>query len=371
MTSSKNSSSRLAALLLVAASCATAPPAREGPASRVAVLPVENLSGGVVPGQGIHEAMELAVARAGAEVVGGALLEQFLSRHFIRYTGGIDADTARAARDELGVDALLLVSVGLHAPGPPPRIALGVRLVSVGEGPRILWIDGAYRWGDESPGLLNLGLVNDMDRLRGSALRQLSERVGAFLRSGKRPPSACPPGRKFRPHVDFLARRPPGPRTLSVMVLPFVSRSARPASAQAVAGEVVEALEATGRFEVVEPGLVRDELLRNRIVFQGGIALDNIRSVLAELPADMIMTGTVYDYEDGEQAGAVKVAFSLALIERESGRTVWMGSSSNDGLDGETLFHRGRIGIAAALACRMASSAAVEMAEATGSAARR
>lgn len=372
MTSSKSSSSSLAALLLLAVACAGAPPRRGGPAARVAVLPVENLSGGVVPARAIQEAMELAVARAGVEVVGGELLERFLMQHWIRYTGGVDAETSRAARDELGVDALLLVSAGLYAPGPPPRIALSARLVATGDRPRILWVDGAYRWGDESPGLLNLGVVNDMNQLRGSALRQLSEHVGAFLQSGKTPPDACPPGRKFRPQIQFLAHRAPAPRTLSVMVLPFVSRGARPGSAQAVATELVEALEASGRFEVVEPGLVRDELLRNRIIFQGGgVSLDNILPVLAELQADLIMTGTVYDYEDGEQAGAVKVAFSTLLLDRESGRTVWMGTSSNGGLDGETLFGKGRIRTAAALACRMASSAAAQMAEAAGSPARR
>jgi hypothetical protein len=375
MTSSRSSSSRAALLLTLLASGAAGCAAHHStvasrPVARVAVLPVENLSGASVQGRPTQEAMELAVARAGAEVIGGEQVERFLAQHWIRYTGGVDAETARAAREELGVDALLLTSIGFESSGAPPRIALGVRLVSAEDRPRILWADGVYRWGDEAPGLLNLGLVNDPEKLRRRALQQLAGSLRDFLSSGGHPASACAPGGRFRPQIGFAARRAAASRTLSVMVLPFLSQADRPVAAAAVAAEVVRALHATGRFEVVEPGLVRDELLRNRVIFQGGVSLDIIQPVLADLPADLILTGTVFDYQDGETAASVKVGFSLVLLDRETGRVVWAGTSSNGGVDDEFLFGRGQIRIAAALACRMARTAAEEMVAATGSARR-
>jgi len=368
MTSSRScSSSTVALALLLAGGCAAAPVRQEArPPARVAVLPVENLSGAVAPARAIQEALALAVARAGVEVVGGDLLDAFLARHWVRYTGGVDAETARSAREELGVDALLLTSLELHSAGTFPRVGLGARLVAAEDRPRILWVSSVYRWGDEAPGLLGLGLVHDMDAVRSSAIQRLARGLGAYLESSERPPPPCPAGRPFQPHLSYSAHRAPAGRHLTVMVVPFLSRTDRPSAAQAVAAEMVRSLEATGRFEVVEPGLVREELLRNRVVTQGGVALDTVRPVLAQLPADLVLTGTVFRYEDGEVASAVAVEFSLVLLDRETGRIVWAGTSTNGGLDDEFLFEQGRIRVAAALACRMASSVAVAMADAAG-----
>ena len=105
---------------------------------------------------------------------GRAELEPFLVRHRIRYTGGLDAETARAAREELHAHAVLITSLDLYRPTSPPAIAITMRLVSAGDEPIILWIDGASRAGDapfrltQGPeDVLTLGFLQSGDRRGG------------------------------------------------------------------------------------------------------------------------------------------------------------------------------------------------------------
>src|SRR5690349_17398200 len=123
-----------ASALLLALACAGArprPPA-EAPQGPVLVLPPSNLAGAAAPLLELRAAMEQALAGAGVALVPREKAEEFLSRHRIRWTGGVDESAARAAASELGAGSLLVTSVELYAPEAPPRIALAVRLVSAG-----------------------------------------------------------------------------------------------------------------------------------------------------------------------------------------------------------------------------------------------
>jgi negative regulator of sigma E activity len=103
---------------------------------------------------------------------------------------------------------------------------------------------------------------------------------------------------------------------------------------------------------VVEPGVVRDELLRRRIVMEDGVSLDQARVVSVTLDADLVLAGYVYDLEDG--AGAPVSNFSAMVIDRKTGRMVWQSTSHDKGNDSETLFGLRRVTTAPLLTCRMA-----------------
>ncbi len=115
------------------------------------VLPVHNLTGGQAPVKELATVIEAAVARR-FEVLGANVVEEFLARHRMRYTGGIDAAEARALREELGADAVLITALQTHRAANPPTLAISMRLVATGDEPTILWMDHVARAGDESPG---------------------------------------------------------------------------------------------------------------------------------------------------------------------------------------------------------------------------
>ena len=90
-----------------------------------------------------------------------------------------DRELARAAREDLGADGVLVTSVEYYDPVFPPRLALETRLVSSGDVPEILWDDAfaagenyfpegmpAVRWYDPAGRGLEGRIREKLDELR-------------------------------------------------------------------------------------------------------------------------------------------------------------------------------------------------------------
>jgi len=318
----------------------------------VALFPVENLTGTQAPVRAILPVLEAELARRGVDVVAGERLAAFLARHRVRYTGGLDAEVARAAREELGVDAVLLTSWLTRQEGPP-RSAFSMRLVSTDPEPKVLWMGGSALSGDQSPGLFNLGLEGDPRIVQARALGAILDDLASFVWSKAPPASACNVAGWYQPRSSYSApidlREP---RT--VLVLPFVNFVGRRGAGEVVANEFARQFLARPEFRLVEPGLVRKKLLDERVVMENGVSLDQARTVAHALQGELVLAGYVFAFDDS--SGIPQVNVTAMLIERRTGRVVWESTSYNGGDDGGTVFGLNRVRTATDLACRMMSS---------------
>ncbi|GEJ57078.1 hypothetical protein [Anaeromyxobacter diazotrophicus] len=384
MTSSTSSSSSRRALLALLAAAAWAlpppaaaqapaepaepaeeaplpvPPREPGALARVAVFPVENLSGAAIGARELRGAVELALARRGLDVIGGDLLERFLARHRIRYTGGIDAATSAAAARDLDVDGVVVSSLDFYDESRP-SFGMTMRLVS-GPEATVRWIDGVAQAGDESPGLLGLGIVREVRTLRDRVLARLGQSLADALQ-GKGPSAPpCPDGRRFRPKVrsrtGIFAQ---DEERLTVAVVPFRNLSRRRFAGEAVALTFARQLASMPGLTLVEPGVVRDVLLRQRIVMEGGVSLDQLRTLHGALGVDLLVAGDVFDYTDAGGSGAPTANFTVSVLDDRAGRVLWQSTSYNQGDDGVFFFDAGKVGTVPRLACRMARSAVEQM----------
>jgi hypothetical protein len=102
----------------------------------------------------------------------------------------------------------------------------------------------------------------------------------------------------------------------------------------------------------VEPGIVREELLRRRIVMEDGVSLDQARVLSNTLDADLVVAGYVFDFEDGGSNPSVN--FTVLVIDRKTGRLLWESVSHDKGDDSETVFGMRKVSTAPRLTCRMA-----------------
>jgi TolB-like protein len=337
------------------AGCASAPLAAQPPAEaprprpKVLVLPPENLATGPLPSRDVTQRLEHMVAMAGADVIGGERLEDYLAKYRIRYTGGVDPVAAKAARDDLGAEAILVTSVLLWG-GQQAQAALTVRLVSTSDTPAVLWMDGYARTGDDSPGFLSLNVVNDPEVLQAEAFQRLRTSLEAYFTGGVRG-ARCDSGGWWRPRVAYRAR-PDARQVTSVAVLPFVNETKRRGAGEILALEFASQFASADGFRVVEPGIVRDELLRRRIVMEDGVSLDQARVVSATLDADLVVAGYVFDFDDGRASPYSN--FTAMVIDRKTGRMIWESISYDRGSDSETLFGLRRVSTVPGLTCRMA-----------------
>src|SRR4030067_1701536 len=150
----------------------------------IAIYPVENLSGTPAPLKEIRQAFVERLKKQGVHVLNDEDLEQFMAKHRIRYVGGIDQGIANAFKEEIGIDGVIITSLELYSEMNPPKIALISRLVSTGASPLILWIDSIGLAGDDSPGILGLGLIDDPKALIEKAMKSITDSLLSYLSTG-------------------------------------------------------------------------------------------------------------------------------------------------------------------------------------------
>lgn len=347
---------------------------------RIAVFPIENLSGAPAPFKDLRLSMTRKMKQHGMDLLGDEELDRFMEKNRVRYIGGLSGPTAEAFRKEADTDAVLITSLERYDETFPAKISLLCRLVSTGEHPSILWMDRVGISGYDSPGILGFGIIEDPSVLTDKALTLLTDSLAGYLSAAEKKGGGVAAGRKsqpeglsrspvtgyfypggaaggqgsFSPRVEYrsLVIRPD--KRYRVAVLPFQDLSTRKNAGEIVALEFVGQLSKLGNVSVVEPGVIREEMLNKRIIMSGGVSLADV-DLLSDYPeVDLIVSGTVFDYQDYIGfGGKPKVDFSAQVIDRKSKQLVWASESRNEGDDGVLFFDLGRINTANAMAAVM------------------
>lgn len=320
----------------------------------IAVLPFENLSGTRAPLKDIRELFIKKLRAKGFSVLEEETLEKFMTKHRVRYTGGIDEPLAQAFKNDTGTAGVLVMSLELYSGVNPPKIALTARLVSSGDHPVILWIDGFGLAGDDSPGILELGLIEDPKTLLDKGIGRLVESLENYFDKKAETGPIKSVKRKFRPKISYRSDIFDPSQKYTVAVVPFLNFSGRRNAGEILELEFIRNLKIFEQFDVIEPGTVRQQLLTLRMIMPEGISLANADALFATLNADLILAANVNEYLDYQGVfGKPKVDFFVQLIERKSRSVMWSSISHNEGDDGVFFFDCGRVNTAHAMASQM------------------
>jgi hypothetical protein len=329
--------------------------------SVIAIFPVDNLSGKPAPTDELRERLTDGLRSRGLTVLDDAALEAIFTRHRIRYTAGLERAFARALRQEAGVHAVLIPSLETYDELSPPRVGVFARLVTTGDVPDVVWIDGAGGAGDDSPGILGIGLVHDAHALLGRAVDALTGSLASHLAAGTEGSARGAPSAKFRPKIVYRSDTIDPAQASSVAVVPFFNRGERKFAGEVVALHMMRHLRAHG-LAVVEPGVVREQLLHFRIIMTDGVSLADTDLILNAVNADLVLNGEVLEYHDARGGdGAPRIDFSVLFIERRSRRVLYSSYSHNRGDDRVFFFDWGRVNSAHAMAAHMAGAIADRM----------
>ena len=322
---------------------------------RIAVFPVENLSATNAPIKEFKEFLTRTMRERGITVIEEEALEGFMARNRIRYTGGIDIESARKLREETGAGAALITSIELYSSINPPKIAVTSHLVATeGDRRRILWMDSIGLAGDSSPKILGLGLVKDPKILVQAVAEDLSDSLAGYLSEGVIRPETRGRKRTFQPKMQYGSLVRKEKDDLSVAVVPFHNLSSRSNAGEILSLHFIRYLKEVGNVSVVEPGDVRRKLLDARVILDDGISLANADLISDRLQVDLILTGRVFDYQDYQgEGGSTKVDFSVLVLERKSRKVVWYSRSNSDGNDRVYIFDWGALKTANELATEM------------------
>ena len=333
---------------------------KENPAAgedriRVAVFPVENLSGTIAPVKEIRQMFIEKLRAKGVDVLDEESLEKFMAKYRIRYTGGISTEISKAFKQDIHVSGVLITSVELYSDANPPKISLISRLVSTGENPSILWMDAVGLAGDQSRGLLDLGLIEDPGVLLNKGMRVMFDSMDQYLSKRSEGGRGFSARKGFRPQIVYLSPSFDPNRKYTVAIAPFFNYSLRKYAGDLMVLHFARELKRFDRFDVVEMGVVRQAFLEMRIILDQGVSLINAESIAGLVNADLILGGDVVDYEDYQGVwGTPKVGFSAQFIDRKSREVVWSSTSYNQGDEGVFFFDAGKTYTASVMASQMA-----------------
>jgi len=411
----------------------TAPPVPDAAASdgrpRIAVFPMENLSGTPVPLRELNAELQSELKRNGIQTIESSAVESFIEKHQLRYLGGIDELTAAALRAETGAEAVLISTVELYSDVAPPKFSLLSRLVSLKGVPEIVWMNSVGIAGDDAPGILGLGLIDDLKELRikgigkiGASLAQhvsnppvRKKRVSARARREEEPftmrglvediksekrtitdqsdlqdRSWLARNQADKPYTvedmlkeiranggPFLSRyNPPGwyssgdqlvEQEHTIAIIPFFNRSTRKHAAELQVLHLAKQLVTDGSFTVLELGVIRDKLLNMHIIMNDGISIPSLDLVSISLGADLLLNGMVFDYLDTVGYGSYpRIDFSMQMFDRDNKKVLWSSHSHNQGNDGVYFFEYGSVTTAGALADKMCRALVLKLVEHAG-----
>lgn len=337
------------------------------------ILPIENLSGIKAPVKMIDQALVTALEQNNFQLLDKESLKQFMKKHRIRYTGGINYQISKALREEKGVDAVFITSLETYQGTVPPKISLFARLVlCAGSQPEIIWMDSVGLTGEDSPGFLGIGRISDMKRLLEKGIDLLLASLNRYLvveqqgrndfppvipqkttSDGNRPaanskntafiPKAVRVKKKYVPKTLYRSPEFSPDMHYVIAVVPFLNINARKNAGEVVPLHFVNQLFHHRNFTVVEPGLVREEFLNNRLIMEEGpsLAVSDLISSSGSLGVDLVLSGKVFDYQGME--GTPKVDFSTLIIDGKRREIIWSSRSYGTGDDGVFFFDAGRV----------------------------
>jgi len=320
---------------------------------RIAVFPVENLSGTVAPVKEIRQMFIEKLGARGVDVIDEETLEKFMAKYRIRYTGGVSTEIAKAFKQDINVSGVLITSVELYSDANPPKISLISRLVSTGENPSVLWIDKVGLAGDDSRGLLDLGLIQDPKVLLDKGMNLMFDSMDRYL-SKRSEEEVYRPSKRFRPQIVYRSPAFDPNRKYTVAIAPFFNYSLRKYAGDILVLHLATELKRFNRFDVVEMGVVRQAFLDMRIILDQGVSLVNAESISGVVNADLILAGDVTDYQDYPGVwGTPKVSFSAQFIDSKRREMVWSSYSYNTGDEGVFFFDLGKVNTASAVVSPM------------------
>lgn len=342
--------------------------------SLIVILPIENLSDSRAPVNEIFTLLRTTMAAKGFRIMDDAVLAAFMEKHRVRYVGGLDNRIAQQLKTEAGVDGVFFTSIETWQESAAPRVSLISRLVMTGEQPEIVWIDSVGLTGEDSPGLLGTGRIKDSRQLLTKAFNRLIDSLQTYLTgempeyrhgvntaelqliNSKRQTADDSQGavkKLYQPQFSYRASNFDPSRKYSVAVLPFLNINARKHAGKIVALHMLKQLHRYANIRVFEPGIIRDTLLKYRMIMQAGPSLAASDVLYRDdiLGADIIISGKVFTYQGN--IGESKVDFSTQAFDGANREVIWASRSYAAGDSGVYFYNWGKIPSAHGLTSRM------------------
>ncbi len=310
-------------MLIAGTVCGQETPAEKVPPEFL-ILPVVNYSEKGEAHALLLPRLHRYLDRIGASYVTSDELRPLLRKYRIRSRGWIGLEAARTLRRETGARYLILGAWDVFREGSNPEIGLSLRVLDLDQFVVVNAVSVGV-CGADFVGLLGLGHISRAEELADQAMKQALDTL--------------------LPVPVIPQPRPSSRGCFQVALIPFDNYSNTPSAGDIVTNIVLSGLISRGYF-VVEPGFVRELGLKLEGINRGGIDRRSSESILAELNACRVVTGTVEEFSTarGDPTRTVpNISLGVRVMSPQDGNLYMMQDLQAAGDDGDGFFQGGRI----------------------------
>lgn len=325
---------------------------------RIALLPFENISGQTGLSSEVTAYLEDILKRKGYEVVSGKMVEAVLYKDRVRKTGGISIRNARALKEGLGVDYVMVGTFYLFAMVKGnPQFGLAARVVSADGA--IQWANTAGSTGEDFTRILGFGTVRTFPELIPKVISQLfytlpraDEDFGPKGKSSFLSGSSIPGvfgrvsgHRVMRTYVSEVYKLS---RPIKVALLPFENFSERMGAARIITDIFLAEFFNARIYDVLDMGEVEEKIVEEDVWPYGGLVDEGVKKLRKSLNVDAVIVGTVENYDEGlkkfSSTPNVRLSFRmLSAREGEENKILWASYLEGSGKDTQVVLEFGLI----------------------------
>lgn len=321
---------------------ASGPPASAVDNRTVVMLPLVNVAGADARGLVVQELQKRLEAK-GYVLASAEGVEKFLEEKRIRYLDSFSSETIDLLRARFGAAYVFSGALLTWLDGAPnPVMAIEARLW--GARGATAWWELASITPSDTSGVLDLGRLPTRDQLLAELLDRLMRTLPAPGEPGEVRGPRGPPLLSSGPVTYRSPRLAPGGNR--VMVLPFANATTDKRASWLATELTGRALEASGRFRIVEPAELRRALIEQGLRSFLELGPSELRALGHRVGTPYFLQGTVYVFREVSpfnERVVPHVELQLSLIDAENYRVLWTTQHGRSGDAYEGAFEQGRI----------------------------
>lgn len=147
------------------------------------------------------------------------------------------------------------------------------------------------------------------------------------------------------PSTKIFVQKGTGQR-IRIAVLPFDNVSRDQEAGRIITNTVITYLLSTGRFDVVEPGVVYAAMAESSVrSVNEGLTVDICRKLQKQLNADAFIVGMLEEFGEVRIGSDTypSISFSARLVDARTANILWAATISKTGAEGVKIFDIGRV----------------------------
>ncbi len=288
----------------------------------IAVLQFANYSGSSKAPAAVMHQIYKQLEQHHLKYVPQADLRSVLRKYRIRSIGSVNRRDVLNIKKSTIINRIILGSINIYESQKNPEISISIRIIDTDQ-LSIITAGTISATGSDFEKMFGLNKIGSVELLLEKVVDDLFSNLVEKLKNYN--------NLSIDNNVSHI-----------VAIVPFDNISEKKYAGLITSNILLSNLIRKG-FKVIEPGIIKEYMLRNKRVLRGEIDLKTLEQFNTELNIDLLITGSVEHFKLARSIRQPELEIGARALDADNGRIIIMFNDSRKGNDSETIFGFGKI----------------------------